>query len=92
MEYLLQNTQCDVNAMTKSKCTPLHEAVYRRHLEIVKTLIKKKANVNAGALGEQTPLHTAAKNGNIFLQKFRENTCCKQISIQFFYYYSSKNS
>ena len=42
-------------------------------------------------MGEQTPLHTAAKNGNIFLQKFRENTCCKQISIQFFLLLFIKN-
>ena len=28
MEFLLQNNQCDVNSMTKSKSTPLHEVSF----------------------------------------------------------------
>ena len=50
--------------------------MHKRHLEIVKLLIKKKANVNAGALGEQTPLHDAAKNGE-YISRICLSCCTK---------------
>ena len=51
--------------------TPLSWAVKNRQMEIVKYLISKGANVNAGINGpETTPLMWACKNDDIYLIKY----------------------
>ena len=44
--------------------TPLHSATAIQHLELVRLLISKGANVNARQVNGITPLHTAAHYGN----------------------------
>ena len=42
--------------------TPLHDAAYGGHLEIVKLLIEKVADIAGKTNGNQTPLHIALQN------------------------------
>lgn len=52
-----------VNAKDSDGATPLHHAVAKGRIEVVKFLIAKKANVNAVKKDGVTPLHIAAALG-----------------------------
>ena len=45
--------------------TPLHEAVSNGHLDILKLLLRKQADVNSRANSGYTPLHLAASLGHV---------------------------
>lgn len=45
--------------------TPLHNAANNGHIEVVKHLIKKEADVNVVDKYGRSPLHDAAKHGHI---------------------------
>ena len=58
-----------IDAKDKSQWQPLHTACVYDHIEVVKTLLKSGANVNAVIVNEfnvgQTALHIANSNGNV---------------------------
>ncbi|CAL1290689.1 unnamed protein product [Larinioides sclopetarius] len=49
--------------------TPLHIAAHVGAAEVVKFLLKKKANIDARAVGGSTPLHLAAHSGHVNVVK-----------------------
>ena len=54
----------DVNAKDEVGRTPLHDATFYGHKEIVELLIAKGADVNAKDKWDVTPLNGAAANGD----------------------------
>lgn len=58
------NLIADVNVKELCDFTPLHNAVGEGHLEVVRLLLEKGANVGAVTTEERTPLHMACYNGN----------------------------
>ena len=54
-----------VNYNDYMRQTPLHWAVKRNYIQMIKLLIKNGANVNAKDLQKRTPLHLASLNGNL---------------------------
>ena len=57
---MIQNG-ADVNAVDKSKSTPLHDAALRGHVDVAKVLIQNGAHVNAVDQYNDTPLHRGSK-------------------------------
>lgn len=55
-----------MNARDFDSCTPLHLACAKGYDEVVETLIKHGADVNAGDKEGFRPLHRAAENGKCF--------------------------
>ena len=49
--------------------SPLHGASANGHVEVVKLLLDKEANVNAADEGGWTPLHGASQNGHVWVVK-----------------------
>ena len=62
---LLSDSQCLVDAKGQDGYTALHYSCRYGHVDIVKILIKHKANVNARTDSDDTPLHLAAIYGKI---------------------------
>ena len=60
---LLSDSQCLVDAKGQDGYTALHYSCRYGHVDIVKILIKHKANVNAKTDSDDTPLHVAALYG-----------------------------
>ncbi|KAI9765621.1 MAG: hypothetical protein M1839_005415 [Geoglossum umbratile] len=62
---LLTDPQLDINGGARHM-TPLHEAAWGGHTEVVKLLIEKGADINIGSSykAPHTPLHTAAEEGH----------------------------
>jgi len=58
------NLIANINTTELNDFTPLHNAVGEGHIEIVKLLINKGANVSAITTEGRTPLHMACYNGN----------------------------
>jgi len=54
----------NVNIRDHDNYTPLHHACIYGHVNIVRTLLNKKADVNAQSNEGYTPLHAAALHGN----------------------------
>ena len=61
---LLSDSQCLVDAKGRDDYTALHYSCGYGHVDIVRTLVKHKANVNARTDSGDTPLTLAAKNNN----------------------------
>jgi cytohesin len=57
------------NAKDKYGLTPLHHAVFRGHVEIVKILLERGADPNAKNYAGWTPLHDAALRGHVEIVK-----------------------
>ncbi|KAI3845268.1 hypothetical protein MKW98_009334 [Papaver atlanticum] len=51
-------------AATGGGYAPLHHAIYKGHLDIVRYLLEKGANADASSDGNYTPLHIVAKTGD----------------------------
>ena len=65
VHVLLSGSQCLVDAKGQDGYTALHYSCSGGHVDIVRTLVKHKANVNARTDSGDTPLHVAALYGKI---------------------------
>jgi ankyrin repeat protein len=63
--HLIRGADPNIASKNPRRVAPLNSAVAGQHLEIAKTLIAHKANVNAKQAGGFVPLHSAAQNGQI---------------------------
>ena len=61
---LLSDSQCLVDAKGQDGYTALHHSCIYGHVDVVRTLVKHKANVNARTDRGDTPLTLAARNDN----------------------------
>ena len=59
---LLSDSQCSVSTNGENGYTALHYSCKHGHIDIVRTLVKHKANVNARTDSSYTPLAIAADN------------------------------
>lgn len=57
--------RADMEARTEDGDSPLHQAVFRGHREIVNLLTSRGADLNAQKMDGDTPLHLCAKQGNV---------------------------
>ena len=60
VRFLLQETDCDIHAVTKDGWTPLHSACRWNAAECVELLLNEDIDVNVQTQGGQTALHLAA--------------------------------
>ena len=73
VEYLLVEEQVNIEGNFSNDnpgCTPLHISANNGHLNVVKCLIGKGANIEAKDQGHLTPLHYAAIYGKLEVVKF----------------------
>ncbi|KAF6027626.1 MIB1 [Bugula neritina] len=61
-DLLVKVGEANVNVQNINLQTPLHLAVERLHTQIVRLLVKKKANLNIADKDGDTPLHEALRN------------------------------
>lgn len=54
-----------LHRMADSETSPIHMASHHGYEEIVRLLLSKKAEINAGPAHSLTPLHLAAQNGHV---------------------------
>lgn len=79
----LINSGIETDLVGKSSWTPLHLAVFKNHIDIVKYLIDHgKANINAKDDEGWNPLLMAVSNSNIELVKYLIN-CGAQVEKSF---------
>ena len=69
-DILITNYGASVDAMTLTKKTPLHLASESGHLDCVKVLVSKKANVKARDSLVGLPIHLAAKHNHHEVVKY----------------------
>ena len=60
---LLIRAGANVNSVNAGKHTPLHEAAYRGHEEIMVELLLRGADPHAASNQKRTPLHEACMQG-----------------------------
>lgn len=60
VNYLLTETNADINATNDSLLTPLHLAAGEGYIYIVEILVERGADINAKDYDDYTPLHEAA--------------------------------
>ena len=70
VEYLVGELKCDVNSKNNQDITPLHYAAQEGHLEIVRYLVEKKAEIVCYDTSGNTPLHLAARKNHLDVVKF----------------------
>ena len=70
VEYLVGELKCDVNSKDDQDITPLHNAAQEGHLEIVRYLVEKKAEIVCYDTSGNTPLHLAARKNHLDVVKF----------------------
>ena len=61
VRHILKNDFVEVDVHDKWQNTPLHKAVERGSIEVVKILLDKKASVNSQNLFHRSSIHVAAK-------------------------------
>ncbi|CAG8807478.1 8452_t:CDS:2, partial [Racocetra persica] len=66
---LVIEKKVDVNICDQDGFTPLHIAVAREHIEIIKILLAAQANPNTQSKEGHTPLHFAAEGNNLRILK-----------------------
>ena len=70
VRMLIAEFKADVNCTDCDKCTPLHHACSKGHLDIVRMLIAEfKADVNCTDCDGWTPLHHACSKGHLDIVK-----------------------
>lgn len=80
---LLLRLGAEVDAAREDGATPLFKATHKGHLEIVKELIKHKANLNLLPIGESA-LHAAALFGHgKIVKELYESGCDPQLKNAF---------
>ena len=72
METLI-SLGADVDSLSNSDATPLHQAVLRNRPEAVKLLIRSNADLNSKNKSGNTPLDYATANGWTELVKLLQN-------------------
>eukprot|EP00794_Sanderia_malayensis_P020335 gene20335-22336_t len=72
LNFLIKEVSCDLNKSSKSGNAPLHAAISKGNMIIIKILVENGANVNQGNAESQgaTPLHLAAINGDLGIVKY----------------------
>ena len=70
------------NAQDNAEWSPLHEACNRGNLGVVRLLYKHGADIHLKGFGRDTPLHDAARNGQIKAGKSRFEEKESEISYQ----------
>ena len=67
VQFLLENRANVESLATPSQFTPLYLAARRDQIECFSLLLAFDANVDTSDIGGATPLHYAARNGNIYI-------------------------
>lgn len=65
LQRLCEEENADINIMNFKGDTPLHQAVLKSHIAIIKILLNKNACSNIHNSKNLTPLHLAALKGNL---------------------------
>ncbi|EFA03060.1 ankyrin-1 [Tribolium castaneum] len=75
VKYLVETfNEISVNQSDAASVSPLHIAVFKCHLPLVRYLVDKGASVNCACRERQTPLHVAAQHGYVeIMQVLIEN-------------------
>ncbi|KAI3929889.1 hypothetical protein MKW98_004043 [Papaver atlanticum] len=63
-KYLVEKLKLDVDFKDGCGYAPLHHAIFKGYLDIVRYLLEKGANTDASSDQNYTPLHIAAKTGD----------------------------
>lgn len=63
--HILLQAQAQINAIDAEQHTPLISAIMAKHNDVVKYLIKCGADLTLKSEDGMTPLHIAAKSGNV---------------------------
>jgi len=67
IKILIQQDQSLIEAADDAGYTPLHEAAYAGHLDIVHYLLSQKASASVASNSGSTPLHGAAYYGHLLI-------------------------
>jgi ankyrin repeat protein len=70
VEELLRNNGISIVARNEYQNTPLHEAIYKGDLPMVRLLVKYGADDGAKGYKENTPLHTAARAEHVAIMNY----------------------
>ncbi len=69
LAFLIGSGQSAPNSVDAEKQTPLHWASGKGHVEVVKLLLEKGADLIAANSSGWTPLHWASENGHVEVVK-----------------------
>ena len=70
MKFLIEEKKLNPNKLTSDSDAPIHPAAWVGNLEVIKYLVKKRADINLQDRIGNTPLHFAAQKGKIRVVKF----------------------
>jgi len=78
LRYLIDHTECDINAPNADGDPALHIAVILRDLNVIELLVKNsRCDINAPNREGQSPLHLAVFRENIDIVRILINSGCK---------------
>jgi uncharacterized protein YcgI (DUF1989 family) len=69
VEHLINTCPRDVNARGGYHCTPLHVAIAKRNIDVMKLLLAHGADVTPLGNQRRTPLHEASRRGSLEMMK-----------------------